>query len=127
MWVNPKYAPPSPAAAREPRSEGRRLATLPRPGHGRKDEEELRVSLDEYQGHEYVSIRLWFRSPRDGAWYPTKKGTSIRLRELEPVIDALTEANHATTAERPEPPRSRREAPNLPGIPAGGAGFDEFS
>ena len=54
--------------------------------------QELRVVLDEYQGHPYVSVRLW-QAGQDGAFWPLKgKGVSIRLSECEGVAAALQEA-----------------------------------
>jgi hypothetical protein len=70
-----------------PAEEGRRLATFPR-GAGA----ELRVTLAEYEGHPYISLRCWERG-RDGPLWPSKtRGLSIRLREAEDVASALVEA-----------------------------------
>jgi hypothetical protein len=52
--------------------------TLPR-GEGA----ELRVSLAEYQGRPYVSLRVWERGS-DGELWPSKKGCSIRASEIGP-------------------------------------------
>jgi hypothetical protein len=68
-----------------PLERGRRLAAFRRGRHG---EEELRVTLDEYEGHPYVAIRLWVEGD-DGVWYPSRKGTSVRLAEAGELSDVL--------------------------------------
>lgn len=67
------------------RPEGRRLATCPR-----GDSEELRLELSEYEGRPYISLRVWFQT-EDGKWLPSKKGCTIRLRELPEVLRALAD------------------------------------
>lgn len=138
MWRNPKYADQAARqapAAETPRETGRRLVALPRSRRGGPDEE-LRVSLDEYQGHPYISVRLWTQDARSGAWWPSKKGVSVRLAEAEDVADALREALRVADAPggaRPakggtgERPR-RREGGGPRGNPGRQAGgrFDEF-
>lgn len=68
----------------------RRLATFPR---GRDGAEELRIGLDEFadergNAHKYLSLRIWFKA-EDGKFYPTKKGVTVRMSELEEVTAAL--------------------------------------
>lgn len=65
-----------------------RLVTVEREREG----EQLRVSLDEFTddrgtAHHYISIRLWYQ--RDGQWCPTKKGLTIRQKEIIDVGRAL--------------------------------------
>ena len=94
---------------------------------------ELRVSLDEFQGRPFISIRQWFKDRDSGELFPTKKGTSIRLSEVADVIAALQQAvelagdgNKPTApaqARRGGPPdrsrewadRPRAEPPTQPG------------
>ncbi len=134
MWRNPSLPLPEPRPA--PQETGERLATLPR-GQG----EELRVSLDEYQGRAYVGLRVWAMG-LDGAWWPTKRGCSVRVRELAEVAQALMRARDLV--EGPPPPRRAslpagrggRSAPprdhapargQLPGLSAPSGDFDEFA
>src|SRR5689334_143522 len=100
MWVSPNHpererllfrqsaAPPDPT--------GRPLATLQR-GRG----EELRVSLDEFEGHPFVSLRVWAPGPTGELWPVRGKGVSVRVRELLDVADALREAADLAGGERP--------------------------
>ena len=75
MWISPNHPdrerlmrPASPTAHAAPPDEtGRRLATLARPNRQGRDAE-LRVSLDQYEGHDYISVRLWELDPDSGYW-----------------------------------------------------------
>jgi hypothetical protein len=79
----------------EPKPEGVRLATFERA------EGELRWSFDTYEGKPFVSGRVWMRGP-DGKFYPTKKGISVRIKEIDDVVSALEKAWRLATGE-PEP------------------------
>jgi hypothetical protein len=58
----------------------------------RGETEQLRVSLDEFQGHAFVNVRVWAQD-RNGGWWPVRgKGVSVRIRELNQVIEALIQA-----------------------------------
>lgn len=101
MWRNPMYPQPETSDADRPAppaETGERLVTCARPGSRGTRDAELRVTRDEYQGHEYLSVRLWEKDPSTGAWWPTKKGCSIRLSEARDVGEALL-----AIAERVEP------------------------
>jgi hypothetical protein len=68
------------------------LALVPR-GRG----ELFRLTLATYDGHLYISARV-FRQSSLGDWFPTKKGMSIRLSELDQVIAALESAGDLAAA-----------------------------
>lgn len=55
-----------------------------------RGEKRLEVRLQEYEGHPFVSVRVWARG-QDGALWPTKSGLSIRMRELPELVQALQE------------------------------------
>jgi hypothetical protein len=95
---------PRPHAANPPEDHGERLATFPR-GPG----QEVRVTLDDYEGHAYVGVRLW-----QNGW-PTQKGLSIRIHELDELAEVLARvaresgrrtARRASTTSRPTGPGS---------------------
>jgi hypothetical protein len=65
----------------------------------RSPTEKLVVTWALFEGHRYLSLRVFFRAP-DGRWLPTKKGCSVKLRELWDVSDALTKAIELTKAQR---------------------------
>lgn len=145
MWRSPNHPAPEPAAP--PAETGRRLAAFPR----NRGEEELRVNLAEFNGHEYLSLRVWSRGS-DGNWWPVRgKGVSVRLSEigelaevlhrLERTLEARTprqaagrgahqpQATRRATAPappRPGPPDRDHQPHELPGLEPGGERFDEF-
>lgn len=87
MWHNPKYADLEPVAG--PVENGENLATI-----SRSPAEQLRVTLSEYNGFPFISIRVW-TAGADGVWYPAKgKGVSVRIREIVAVGRALARALH---------------------------------
>jgi hypothetical protein len=119
---------------------GERLATFPR-----GDSEELRVTLAEFKGHRYISLRVWSEGP-DGNLYPCPgKGCSVRLREAKGVAEALLAALRGDKADdvgttdatlrKAQPrqsgpaPRATPKAKHEPPGPRPGTirgGFDEF-
>lgn len=56
-----------------------------------RDAEQLRISVDEYEGKRYISARIWYRDAA-GEYKPTKKGITIRSREIKDVIAWLIDA-----------------------------------
>lgn len=67
-----------------PTDEGEKLATIDR-GPGKQ----LRIRAKVFNEHPYIDIRVWDRRDENSAWWPTKKGVSIKPRELADVIAAL--------------------------------------
>ena len=67
------------------------LLTIPR--HNR---EELRVSLDEYQGHQFLSLRQFYDAG-GGEMRPGRKGCTVPLWALEALHDAIGRALRKTT------------------------------
>lgn len=135
MWLKPGYQPEP--ATKAPEDTGERLLTLPR-GEGI----EMRVSRNTYQGRPYLALRVWERG-RDGEWWPTKTGCSIRMHELPELLATLSTLTAAPSSSAPlDPsgetkyiePRGRRQAAqrSLPTAPpftpssTTGEPFDEF-
>jgi hypothetical protein len=55
--------------------------------------EQVRVSLDRYQGHEVIDLRVVVELNREtGAMMPTKKGISLRIEQLPDLITGLRKA-----------------------------------
>lgn len=126
------------ARPQAPAETGQRLASLPRPNNFGQAEE-LRVSLDSYEGHPYISVRLWTQDRTSGEWWPTRKGCSIRMGEAAEVAKALQAATRLV--DRPEKSRSERQTAagargrgpmstrsldDLPEARGTGRGFNEF-
>ena len=125
--------PPSPAESHPPEDTGRRLATCPR-----GKDEELRISLCEYEGNPYLNMRIWKCDRFQRGWWPDKRGIAIRVRELPDLAEALAAALDLAAqhrAGRPAPssaaahPRRDRAGPALlpPRSAGGGEDFDEFA
>jgi hypothetical protein len=54
--------------------------------------EQLRVVHDCWNDHEFATLRVWYRDPEERrAYLPTRRGLSIRRRELARVIAARVE------------------------------------
>ena len=97
MWRNPNH--PAPEQSGPPEERGRRLAVFPR---GQR--EELRVSLDTYEGHQFVRLQLW----EVNGWPIRGKGCSIRLREVAELAEVL--AGLASRLDDDEPSQPSRSA-----------------
>ena len=56
---------------------------------------QIRVSVDSYKGHEYVSVREWYL-PREATaaddYKPSQKGFTLPLDTLEDTLEGLIEA-----------------------------------
>ena len=83
MWINPNHPDP-PRQAPPPQETGDRLATFERHGG-----EELRVTLAEFNGHPFVSLRVWAPGPDGQLWPVRGKGVSVKLREVAGLAEAL--------------------------------------
>jgi hypothetical protein len=53
--------------------------------------EELRVSVDEFRGHQLINLRVWFEG-EDGQMRPGKQGLALRLELLPDLRAALEKA-----------------------------------
>lgn len=68
------------------------LGTIPK-----NSREEIRVTLETYQGRELVNLRVWFEA--DGGEYrPSKKGIAFRRELLPEVLTALNKAREGGEA-----------------------------
>ena len=85
MWISPNHPNP-PRRTEAPQEQGRLLERFER-----GDGVELRATLAEFEGHPYISLRVW--EPGDGGelWPCKGKGLSIRLREVDGLVEALRE------------------------------------
>ena len=103
----------------------RRLETLER----NDGKEQVRWSFDEFvtdrgQPTKYISARKWYRAD-DGEWRPTKAGVTIRLAELDRVVEALQRVQRARDAKSVgAPTEQRRQAQHRERT--GGATDDEL-
>jgi hypothetical protein len=119
-----------------PQDHGQRLATFPR-----GPDAELRVSLSEFEGRPYVSLRVWERASEGAPFWPVKgKGCSVRLSEAEGLATALRRvvreagADAGPSPAKQAPGRRTRRGGSAPSSPETSGGpdresapeFDEF-
>lgn len=69
------------------------IATIPK-----NKLEEVRVGIDEFKGHDLVSMRVWADPYGGDERVPTKKGLSVRVQLLPDLITALQEAEKEARA-----------------------------
>lgn len=50
--------------------------------------EEIRITLDDFKGHQLVNLRVWFDAG-NGEFRPGKQGVAFRLDLLPEVLKAL--------------------------------------
>jgi hypothetical protein len=115
MWISPNHPKTPKKSTAGPEETGEPLAVF-----RREKGVELRVKLDTYEGHKFVSLRVWDRG-RDGKFWPCPgKGCSVRLSEAGELAEAL-----ARIAGKPSPapePSARDRTPSTidpPFIPTG--------
>jgi hypothetical protein len=106
MWVNPRYADQL-EQPKAPEETGVRVGTWPR-----GSDSELRLCIDEFKGNRYLALRVWTKG-NDGRFWPTSKGTSIRLSEAEDVADAIAAAVRQARQEGP-PERAQQRPQGRP-------------
>jgi Transcriptional Coactivator p15 (PC4) len=93
VWRKPGYE--GGQATPQVEQRGQLITAIPR---GKPDRdtgqhgEEFRVTLDEFQGHPYIALRLFVRGNDGETMFPSKKGVSVRLGEAERVAAAILEA-----------------------------------
>jgi hypothetical protein len=76
--------PPTERSSTPPEDDGERIATYPRGADA-----ELRMVVAEYNGRPYLGLRIWERDGDGAAWWPTKKGVTVRTHELEDFARAV--------------------------------------
>jgi len=90
-----------------PVENGERLATIPR-----RDGDELRLSWAEYNGHNFLNVRVWHRDDNDTRFPYRDKGLTVRLAELDDFAEGIQRAvklaRSAAQTPQDAPPTTRR-------------------
>ena len=68
----------------------------------KNSKQELRVSLDHFQGHDLINMRVWFEAD-EGDMRPGKQGVSIRTVLLPDLVRALEDAARAASMGETDP------------------------
>lgn len=85
-----QVAPSSPGSrGRPPQENGERLATI-----ARGTDEQLRLSWAEYNGANFLNLRVWKRI-EDGWWPERGKGLTVRMNELADFAEGVAAAMDA--------------------------------
>ena len=50
---------------------------------------QLRIERKEYEGHPYIDIRIFRKYPGKDDWFPTKKGVTLSLHQIEDFVEGL--------------------------------------
>ena len=54
--------------------------------------EVVKISLTEYEGHNLIDIRAFTKNSSGGEPLPTKKGLTLSVHNIKPLIQALMKA-----------------------------------
>ena len=54
--------------------------------------ERIEVRAAEYQGHQYIDIRTYWRNGEDDDWKPSKKGVTVKPELVGELIAVLRKA-----------------------------------
>ncbi len=65
---------------------------------GKNSRERIEVRAAEYQGHQFVDVRTYWRSGDEDEWRPSKKGVTLRPELVGELIAALKKAEHKEKA-----------------------------
>lgn len=90
-----------------PAMKGQLLGTLPH------KEGSIRIVWDEYEGHSYLSIRLWTANDSGQLW-PSKIGFTVRIRDLPALGEAIGKALDLAIAETGREPGGSRQKESKP-------------
>ncbi len=77
------------------------LASFDRSNPEKPDCDRVLVQIREYHGERYIDIRAHYRTDTADDWRPTRKGISVRARELDGITafeTARTILTHRKTA-----------------------------
>lgn len=58
---------------------------------------QIRVEPMQWEGKPRIDVRLWVYAEEKGEMIPTKRGLSVRLDQLQGIMDELMQARDALT------------------------------
>jgi hypothetical protein len=65
--------------------------------------EHLRISIENYNGHDLINIRKWFEAG-DGTLHPSKQGVAVQVKNIRQLVDAMTKVLAAAVKRGLVPP-----------------------
>lgn len=53
---------------------------------------EIRLTLNQFKGRWFLSLREWFKTKTKGQFLPTRRGTTLRPEEVQGFMAAMVDA-----------------------------------
>ncbi len=75
---------------------------------GKNPLERLQIALREYNGHQFIDIRLYFLG-EDEQWHPTKRGATIGPKQWSEFLEAIGKVQAQLPSASPPSARHRRQ------------------
>lgn len=66
----------------------------------KSETEVIRVSTNEYKGHSFVDLRLFFKDRESGEFRPTRKGLVVKREFLNDLVEGIWKAEQAIQAKQ---------------------------
>ena len=61
---------------------------------------EVRVQIDDYNGHSFLTIRYYYES-KEGGLFPTKQGVTIPMDQIETLKEVIASIPDTTDPDKP--------------------------
>ena len=59
----------------------------------KNSKEKIVISINEYEGHKYIDLRVYYEDNNTLDWKPTKKGIALSKKNIKEIIKYLDEAS----------------------------------
>src|SRR5690348_14641911 len=87
MWRNPKYHPPDAPEEMETAASPAGICVAV---FERKQGEELRMSVREFEGKRFIHMKIWQFDQTTRRWFPVQgRSCSIRMHEIAKFVSVL--------------------------------------
>ncbi len=63
-----------------------------------REDEEIQMSLKEFKGNMYCDMRVYFNAKDQDLKLPSKKGLTLKIDLLDPLLEGLTKVKQALTS-----------------------------
>jgi len=60
----------------------------------KNSKEKIIISINEYEGHKYIDLRVYYEDNNTSEWKPTKKGIALSKKNIKDVITFLNDASN---------------------------------
>jgi len=59
----------------------------------KNSKEKILISINEYEGHKYIDLRVYYEDIKSSEYKPTKKGIALSKKNINEIITLLTKAS----------------------------------